>query len=189
MKQHRLKIFSLLIIVIFTASTALAAAYQTLAFDFPNGAGNWHVAYHRKLRNETIVQYVPSGETYNRWSQTMVIHAYHNVQARSPLTFLRNLTAQLENVNNYSRYQYERITPSDAIATRCVVGNARMSSQCDIYRAVQSFDGYITIQYINKNMESFKHQYFKWLDAIRNAKPYQAEFRNDRYLSKDTLEL
>ena len=95
----------------------------------------------------------------------------------------------MEALNSYSRYQYERITQTDAIATRCVIGNERMTAQCDIYRAMQSFDGYITVQYINRNMEDFKLQYFKWLDAMRKAKPYQAEFRNDRYLSKDNFEL
>lgn len=187
MKYHLFKIFSTITIMLISVSSAFA--YQTLAFDFPNGAGNWHVAYHKKLRNETIVQYVPLGENINLWSQTFIIHAYHNAQARTPLTFLRRLTAQLEVVNDYAKYQYERITPNDAIATRCVVGNARMNAQCDIYRAMQSFDGYITVQYINRSLEDFKFVYIKWLDAIRNAKPYQAEFRNDRYLSKDTLEL
>ena len=160
-----------------------------MAFDFPNGAGNWHVAYHKKFRNETIIQYVPSGENFTLWSQTFIIHAYHDAQAKTPLTFLRRITAQMEALNDYAKYQYERITPDDAIATRCVVGNARMNAQCDIYRAVKSFDGYITVQYINRDLEDFKQQYFKWLDAMRKARPYQAEFRNDRVLSKDTLEL
>ena len=187
MKIPHLKIFSLIVILFITAGSVMA--YQTLAFDLPNGAGNWHIAYHKKLANETIVQYVPLGETYTNWSETFIIHAYHNAQARNSLTFLRRLTAQLEVVNDYAKYQYERITPNDAIATRCVVGNARMNAQCDIYRAMQSFDGFITVQYINRSLEDFKYVYIKWLDTIRNAKPYQAEFRNDRYLSKDTLEL
>ena len=187
MKNRLFKIFSVLFVIVLSACTAIA--YQTLAFDFPNGAGNWHVAYHRKLSNETIIQYVPLGENYTQWSQTLIIHAYHNAQARTPLTFLRRLTSQLEAVNDYARYQYERITPNDAIATRCVVGNARMNAQCDIYRAMESFDGYITVQYINRNFDDFKLVYLKWLDSIRNAKPYQAEFRNDRYLSKESLEL
>ena len=63
------------------------------------------------------------------------------------------------------------------------------SKALHIYRVVKSFDGYLSIQYINRSLEDFKFQYFKWLEAIRNAKPYQAEFRNDRYLSKETLEL
>ena len=187
MKIPHLKIFSLIIVMFVTISSAMA--YQTLAFDFPNGAGNWHVAYHKKLRTETIVQYVPQGETYTHWSQTFVIHAYHNAQAKTPLAFLRRLTAQMEALNDYSKYQFERITADDAIATRCVVGNERMNAQCDIYRAMISFDGFITVQYINRNLEDFKKQYFKWLEAMRKARPYQAEFRNDRYLSKDTLEL
>ena len=92
MKYHLFKIFSTITIMLISVSSAFA--YQTLAFDFPNGAGNWHVAYHKKLRNETIVQYVPLGENINLWSQTFIIHAYHNAQARTPLTFLRRLTAQ-----------------------------------------------------------------------------------------------
>ncbi len=187
MKNHLFKIFSLIIIL--SLSVSMAFAYQTLAFDFPNGAGNWHVAYHRKLMNETIVQYVPQGESYAQWSQTFIIHSYRNALAKTPLTFLRRLTSQLEAVNDYAKYQYERITPNDAIATRCVVGNARMDAQCDIYRVVQSFDGYITMQYINRSFDDFKLVYFRWLDSIREARPYQAEFRNDRYLSKESLEL
>ena len=164
-------------------------AYQTLAFDFPNGAGNWHVAYHRKIKNETIVQYVPFAQNYTSWNETFIIHAYHNASARTPLSFLRRLTAQLESMNDYSKYQFERITPSDAIATRCVVGNDVMKTQCDIYRAMQSFDGYITVQYINRDIEDFKKKYFNWLEKIRDAKPYQSAFRNDRFLNKDNFEL
>lgn len=188
MKNLHLKTFSFIVIFMLTSSIVYGA-YQTLAFDFPNGAGNWHVAYHRKMGNETIVQYVPSGQTNEKWSETLIIHAYHNARAQTPLIFLKKVLAQMEELNDYSRYQYERITPNDAIATRCVVGNARMMAQCDIYRAVQSFDGYMTLQYINRSAEDFKLQYFKWLDAMRQARPYQAEYRNDRYLSKESLEL
>lgn len=187
MKNLHLKIFSLAIFFILCIGTA--CAYQTLAFDFPNGAGNWIVAYHRSLGNETIVQYVPSGQTYQNWDRTLIIHSYKNSTQTSALTLLRTLTAQLENINDYSKYQYERITQTDAIASRCVIGNARMTSQCDIYRAMQSFDGYYTMQYINKDMESFKSNYFNWLEAMKKAKPYQAHFRNDRYLNKDNFEL
>lgn len=187
MSNHRLKIFSLIFTLIL--SIGVVYAYQTLAFDFPNGAGNWHVAYHRKINTETIVQYVPSGQNYTQWSETLVIHAYHNANAKTPLAFLRRLTSQLEAMNDYSKYQLERVTQGDAIATRCVVGNARMMTQCDIYRVMQSFDGYISMQYINKDMENFKINYLKWMDVIRNAKPYQSAFRNDRYLNKDNFEL
>lgn len=187
MKTLRLRIFSLIFAIILTAGAVFA--YQTLAFDFPKGAGDWHVAYHRKLSKETIVQYVPPAQNYTHWSETFIIHAYHDVYARTPLAFLRRILAQLEAMNNYSKYQFERITPSDAIATRCVVANERMPEQCDIYRAMESFDGYVTVQYINKDMENFKLNYQKWLDVMRKAKPYQSEFRNDRYMNKDNFEL
>lgn len=187
MKTLRLKLYSLIVTIVL--SIGVVFSYQTLAFDFPIGAGNWQVAYHRKLGSETIIQYVPSGQTYANWHETLIIHAYHSTNARTPLAFLRRLTAQLEAMNDYSKYQFERITPSDAIATRCVVANKVMSTQCDIYRAMESFDGYVTMQYINKDMESFKNNYFKWLEKIRQAKPYQAAFRNDRYLNKDNFEL
>ena len=92
-------------------------------------------------------------------------------------------------MNNYSKYEYVRISQNDAIATRCVITNDRMPAQCDIYRVMESFDGYISVQYINKNMESFKLNYQKWLDTLSKARPYQSEFRNDRYLNKDNFEL
>lgn len=187
MKHLHLKIFSLIIIQLLVASAVFA--YQTLAFDFPLGAGNWRVAYHQKVGNETIVQYVPSGETNQYWTQTFIIHSYRYSSYRSALSLLRTHTARLEQINSYSKYQFERANSDDAIATRCVVGNANMPTQCDIYRSMQSFDGYITIQYINKDMESFSSNYLKWLEAMRKAKPYQAAYRNDRYLSKDTFEL
>ena len=50
MKNLHLKIFSLMIFILMTVGAVFA--YQTLAFDFPNGAGNWIVAYHRKFNNE-----------------------------------------------------------------------------------------------------------------------------------------
>lgn len=187
MRNHHLKIFSLILFSLLFASCVYA--YQTLAFDFPKGAGSWIVAYHQKRTNETIVQYVPSGETYTNWSKTLIIHSYRNVNQRSAAGLLRKITAQLEALNSYSPYQYERITQYDAIATRCVVGNEKMSSQCDIYRAMKSFDGYITMQYVNKSLEDFKLDYMNWLDAIKEAKPYSAAFRNDRYLNKTNFEL
>ncbi|MBQ3310573.1 hypothetical protein IJG72_00705 [bacterium] len=187
MKNLHLKIFSLIFFSLITASSVLA--YQTLAFDFPKGAGNWIVAYHRKFNNETIVQYVPLGETHEYWNQTFIIHSYRNSSYANAYSLLRNQIARLEKINSYSKYQFERKSNEDAIATRCVVGNERMLTQCDIYRAIKSFNGYITVQYINKSIESFNNNYLKWLEAIRRAQPYQAAFRNDRYLSKDNFEL
>ena len=116
MKALRLKIYSLFMVIILTAGSVFA--YQTLAFDFPNGAGNWHVAYHRKLANETIVQYVPLGETYAKWSQTFVIHVYHNAQARTPLSFLRRITAQMEALNSLSEHR-------QILSRECIVEGLR----------------------------------------------------------------
>ena len=187
MKNLHLKIFSLMIFILMTVGAVFA--YQTLAFDFPNGAGNWIVAYHRKFNNETIVQYVPSGQTHEAWSETFIIHSYRNSRFTSAYGLLRSLTARLEGMNSYSKYQFERRNPDDSIATRCVVGNERMPTQCDIYRSMGSFNGYITVQYINRSIESFNNNYLKWLEAMRKARPYQAVLRNDRYLSKDNFEL
>lgn len=170
-------------------SASTVFAYQTLAFDFPSNSGSWMVVYHRNINNETIVQYVPRGQTFENWNQAFIIHSYRNSQQQSAVNLLRVLTRQLEIMNNYSRYIYQTASADDAVATRCVVRNDRMPSQCDIYRAMTSFNGYITIQYINRDVEGFKDTYFNWLDAIKKARPYYSEFRNDRYMSKDNFEL
>lgn len=187
MKTLHLKLYSLIAVVLLSVSAVFA--YQTLAFDFPIGAGNWHVAYHQTIGNETIVQYVPSGESYEHWSKTLIIHSYRYPRQNSAAGLLRTVTGQLETLNSYSKYVYLRATVDDAIATRCVVSNTKMKAQCDIYRAMTSFNGFITMQYINRSQENFKSNYMNWLEAIRNAKPYQAAFRNDRYMSKDNFEL
>ena len=187
MKNLHIKTFSLIGLMLI--SIGIVYGYQTLAFDFPSNSGKWIVAYHRKYNNETIVQYVPSAQTHEYWSETFIIHSYRNSRFTSAYGLLRSLTTRLEQMNSYSRYTFERRSQDDSIATRCVVGNQRMQTQCDIYRAMQSFDGYITVQYINKSIEEFNNNYLKWLDAIRKAKPYQAVYRNDRYLSKDNFEL
>ena len=187
MKNLHLKIFSLFIISILSAG--IAFAYQTIAFDFPPNTGNWIVVYHRTGGNETIIQYVPSGQTFENWYQAVIIHSYRNSSFSSARNLLKILTNQLEKLNAYSRYVYQVMSDDNAVATRCVVRNSKMPSQCDIYRAMTSFNGYITIQYINRNVEGFKGSYLIWMDAIKKAAPYYSEFRNDRYMSKDNFEL
>ena len=43
----------------------------------------------------------------------------------------------------------------------------------------------MTIQYIDRNREHFKQNYFTWVKIIRDARTYNSYWRDDRVLNKE----
>ena len=172
----------LLIISLFFALSAFA--YETVLVDFPTDEG-WHGVYYRTIRNEAILQYVPRGETAENWTRTLVFHSYKNV-SNNASGFLGRTTMQMEAQNASQLYKYIKRSEVDSIATRCIEKNALIPAQCEIYRVSKSFEGLISMHYINKNISDFKNTYDLWYKIVKNIRIYQSYYRLDRIMDKAT---
>lgn len=178
----------LLIISLFCAQ--IVWAYQTVLIDFPDNQG-WHAVYYHQYQGESILQYVPAGETENDWTKTLVFHAYKSISwTDSAAMFMDRTTTQMELKNSTQLYKYLKYDGADSISTRCIEKNDLMPKQCEIYRVSKSFEGLISMHYINKNVQNFKNTYNQWYEIIKDIRIYRSYYRDDRILDKaDTFEL
>ena len=176
MKKVLLLIISLIFIPVF------AWAYETVLIDFPQEEG-WHTVYYQKQGSEAILQYVPAGQDQDQWTKTLIFHSYKN-RKDNTTTFMNHSTIQMEAKNSSQLYRYIKSTPMDSIARRCVNKNSAIPSQCEIYRVSKSFEGLITMHYINKNKQNYIDTYNDWLDIVKNIKIYRSYYREDRILDK-----
>jgi len=171
-------------IILFVSQTAIA--YETVLIDFPQNEG-WHPVFYTHQTGESILQYVPAGETDKNWTRTMVFHSYKDLNwTSSAAAFMDRTTMQMEAKNSSGIYKYTKYSEVDSIATRCVQKNAFIPSQCEIYRVAKSFDGLISMHYINKNFADFKNTYNLWYEIIKDIRIYQSYYRTDRILDKAT---
>lgn len=185
-KKLRLILYSLFLIIALLIP-AKCFAYQTILVDFPEDE-IWEMVYNKKRGNETIVQFVPKGQSYKNWNKTFIFHSYQyglNVNSNAA-QLLNNLAARLQEKNNTQPYKLLKSTQNDSIAGRCITSNENIKAQCDIFRVTKSQEGLISIQYINKNMSDFKNSYQTYLNTVRDANPYYSAFRYDRVMSKGT---
>jgi len=174
----------LLIISLFFAQSAFA--YETVLVDFPSNQG-WHEVYYATRNDEAILQYAPVGQTAKNWTKTVVFHSYKNLSwTDSAAEFMNRRTTEMESQNFSQLYKYRKYTEADSIATRCVTKNAVVPTQCEIYRASKSFEGLISMHYINKNVEDYKSTYNAWYDIIQNVRIYYSYYREDRIMDKAT---
>lgn len=172
----------LLIISLFICQKAFA--YQTVLVDFPEGQG-WHAVIFDSIANETILQYVPARQNERNWTKTVIFHSYKNLNwTDSAAKFMDRTTMQLESKNATHLYHYTKYTEMDSIATRCINKNAYMPTQCEIYRVSKSFEGLISMHYINKNVQDYKNTYHIWYDIIKNVRIYYNYYMDDRILDK-----
>lgn len=179
MKKALLLIISLFI-------TQAAIAYETVLVDFPDGQG-WHAAYYATQNDETILQYVPSGQTEKNWTKTVVFHSYKNLNwTDSAAAFMDSSTSQMELKNSSQTYIYKKYDEADSISVRCVKKNAYIPTQCEIYRVSKSFEGLISMHYINKNVQDYKSTYNQWYDIMQNIRIYCSYYREDRIMDKAT---
>lgn len=181
MKKVLLLIISLLI-NIFVGQSVFA--YQTVLVDFPPNQG-WHSDYYDAQSAEAILQYVPVGQSYDNWTKTVIFHSYkYNTSGAG--TLIDKLTGQMEAQNPSQQYKYLKYSGTDAMATRCVQKNAKIGTQCEIFRVTQSFEGLITMHYINRDVQDFKSSYSMWYDIISNVRIYYSYYMDDSILNKAT---
>ena len=73
----------LLLILLFFAGTKIPSfCYETVIINFPEEEG-WHLVYSNKTVNETIVQFIPRGETRDNWTRTVVFHSYPQMKDKN----------------------------------------------------------------------------------------------------------
>lgn len=173
----------LLIISLFLAQSAFA--YQTVLIDLPSGQG-WHTDYYAVQGDEAILQYVPAGQTTKDWVRTVVFHSYKNSRYDTASKFMDVTTGQMESQNPSQAYKYLKYTETDSIATRCVTRNTYIPSQCEIYRIVTTYDGLISMHYIDKNKQRFKSTYNDWFQIIKGVRIYYSYYLDDRVMGKST---
>lgn len=179
MKKILLTIISLLI-------TTSVFAYETVLVDFPPNQG-WHAVYYDTRGNEAILQYAPVGQSYQNWTKSVVFHSYKDPDLLySASLFMDRTTAQMELQNSSQMYKYLKYTEADSIATRCVQGNRNVPTQCEIYRVSTSYEGLITMHYINKNIQDFRNTFDLWFQIMQDIRIYYSYYRTDRIMNKAT---
>jgi len=184
MKKVLLLFVSLILVQIAAQSVY---AYESVIVDFPEKQ-SWHAVYYDTQGNESILQYVPVGETYQNWTKTVVFHSYRGAnQDETSASFMDKMTAQMELKNPSQAYRYTKYDDVDALATRCVQKNAYGPSQCEIYRVTNSHEALISMHYINKNVQDYKNTYELWYQIIQGVRIYYSYYRNDAILNKATV--
>ena len=67
---------------IFLITTLSVLAYETVIIKFPQDEV-WHKSFYKKIGLETILQYVPRGETFDNWNRTIVVHSCIPIKKRN----------------------------------------------------------------------------------------------------------
>ena len=174
------KVLLFSIITLFTALTVFA--YETVIIKIPQDEV-WTKVYYKKIGLESILQYVPKGQTQKNWNRAIIIHAYD--QAAYPITvFMANNIALMAKNNPTAPYRYLRLNDHECIAGRCTKNYKGIHSQCEFFRATRTHGGIISIHYINKDEGDFMKNYQLWYDIVRKAKFMNTYWRNDRILNK-----
>lgn len=173
---------ALLVSIIVLFSALAVYAYETVIIKFPPEEV-WVRAYYKKIGLESILQYVPKGQTHKNWNRSIIVHAYD--QAAYPITvFMANNIALMAKNNPTAPYRYLRLNDHECIAGRCTKNYKGVHSQCEFFRATRAHGGIISIHYINKDEDDFMKNYQLWYDIIRKAKFMNTYWRNDRILNK-----
>lgn len=177
------KVLLLIISLILLAPAVFA--YQTVLVNFPPYQG-WHKALYEVQGSEAILQYTPSGQTSKKWTRTLIFHSYKDPRIDSMQRFSEGIMGQMEYLNASAGFKYIKNDDTDSIAVRCVSKVGKYPAQCEIFRTSNSFEGFITMQYINKNVADFKKNYNTWLNIVRNIRIYYSYYMDERVLNKET---
>lgn len=164
--------------------TALPAkAYQTVAMDFP---GNWHKVKYIQNDNDAIVQFVRNGYNLQNFNETVVFHTFKWSQNRNMTAqgLMNYLIRDVQQRNNTMKVQYLKVQPEETLVSWCVSANKLMPAHCELLRTTQSFEGALSMHYINKNQQNFYAVRKDWIERMSKARVYQSYFRLDRILNK-----
>ena len=175
-----------LLLIISLCAMQAAIAYQTVLVDFPENQG-WHSVYYQTQGSEAILQYVPVGQTYENWTKSVIFHSYDDLTwTNSAAQFMDSTTSGMEAKYSSQMYRYTKYSEMDSIATRCVQKNAYIPTQCEIYRVSKSFEGLISMHYINKNVADYKSSFDFWYEIMKDIRIYYSYYRDDRIMDKAT---
>lgn len=173
---------ALLFSIFFLLATFAVFAYETVIIKFPQDEV-WEKVYYKKIGMESILQYVPRGQTQKNWNRAIFVHAYNEVAY--PITvFMANNIAMMAKNNPTSPYKYLRLNDVDCIAGRCTKDYKGIHSQCEFFRATKAHGGIISIHYVNKDKDDFMKNYQQWYDIVKKAKFLNTYWRNERTLNK-----
>lgn len=176
----------LLLIISLLAIPAAVFAYETVLIDFPTGV-SWDAVYYQTEGTEAILQYVPHGQSAASWTKTLIFHSYKTIdQGGSASALMDKTTMEMENLNQSQSYRYTKYSETDSLATRCITKNSQTPTQCDIYRVSKSYEGLISMQYINKNIQDFKNTYNMWYNIVQNIRIYRSYYRDNVIMDKAT---
>ncbi len=184
MSKLKIVVFLILFISVFASS---ANAYETALITYPDYNKNWKQVYHAKQYDEVLSQWIPSYEDSKKWTESVVFHSYKWAKGNSSYRFMSNLLTNVANRNPSMRRQIIKDRAEDSVAVWCVDKNKNMEAQCEILRVTSSYEGLVSIHYINKNPQAFmQYQKDNWLPIIRNVRIYYSYFRWDRVNGKET---
>ena len=173
---------ALLASLFFIFSILAVFAYETVIIKFPAGEV-WNKVYYKKVGMESILQYVPRGQSQKNWNRAIIVHAYN--EAAYPVSvFMSNNIAMMSKTNPTASYKYLRLTDVDCIAGRCTKDYKGVKAQCEFFRATRAHGGIISIHYINKDKDDFTKHYDQWYNIVKKAKFLNTYWRNERTLNK-----
>jgi len=174
------KVLLFISLIIFV--TLSVFAYETIIFHFPDGE-LWESAYYRKVGNESILQYVPGGQTSNNWTRTIVVHAYSESDAVATY-FAQREMLKMRKINPTGKYSTIKARENDAIFTRCTDNYKDIKGHCEFLRVTRAHGGIVTIQYMNRDKKDFENNYTLWLQVIRDARLMNSYWRDERTFDK-----
>lgn len=180
---------TIFIICVFLLNFAATAAYcyETALIVYPENNKNWKNIYFAKKDDETITRWIPSYSYKNDWVESTVFHSYRWAKGNSCYKFMLNLLAGVESRNKTMKTKIIKDSSVDSVAIWCVDKTPAMNAQCEILRVTSSYEGLISIHYINKNPKYFlQYQQDDWLSRVRNIRIYYSYFRWDRVTGKET---
>lgn len=173
--------------LLMTVFSSAANAYETALITYPEYNKNWKQVYFGKQDDEVISQWIPSYSYTNDWVESVVFHAYRWAKGNNCYKFMSNLLAGPASQNKTFRSRILKDKPEDSVAIWCVEKTPAMAAQCEILRVTSSYEGIVSIHYVNKNPAYFtKYLQEDWLKIIRDVRIYYSYFRWDRVTGKET---
>ena len=188
MKNPMLKFYKIFLFIILFFISIPAFCYETVIIDFPEKEG-WHLVYSNKNENETIVQFMPRGDTRENWTRTVVFHSYPQLLNRniSALQLQKRILSKVANKNSTFKYKNIKTSNDETIGLWCAKENKYMSGQCEILRTVQGYETIVSMHYVNKNIDDLKDVEMQWIKIFKDVKNYYSYYRMDRMLNRATI--
>lgn len=167
--------------------TLTCNAYETVLVDFPQKEG-WYISFMQKNGQETVIQFIPKKYTVKNYKESFVLHSYKNGYRGYTTVpgLLSTRLAEVQLLNPTIKIKHIKSNENDAISYWCVDKNAKMPAQCEIIRATKTFEGAVTIHYVNVDKQDFENSFTEWYNIVKNARSYYSYFRMNHIMNKAT---